>query len=292
VASKPGNKQAAILARTSDEATEMLLDNDKSPSPSQRTGELDNRGSHFYLTMYWAQTLAAQSEDPNLAARFAPLARMLTDNEEKIAAEFAAVQGHPVEIGGYYMADPEKTKAVMRPSATFNAALRAAETVSPAYEAPSHFPLASIHLPCTLVRDLFDGARGVSGGGSLHDWDFQEGTPRREQARKLVRLKRTCHGFISLCPLWVNFQRQGTGEDRMSEAVLMPMMLTERGCGKTGTSWGADFDHRANRKSCCAPFATRSGAVLRIGDRSAGAHRALRAVRRRKAVRRSSATNG
>ncbi|MCG6863145.1 MAG: NADP-dependent isocitrate dehydrogenase, partial [Chromatiaceae bacterium] len=124
VANKTGNQQAAILARTLDEATGKLLDNDKSPSP--RTGEPDNRGSHFYLAMYWAQALAAQTEDPELAARFAPLARTLTDNEEKIAAEFAAVQGHPVEIGGYYMADPEKTKAVMRPSATFNAALRAA----------------------------------------------------------------------------------------------------------------------------------------------------------------------
>jgi isocitrate dehydrogenase len=124
VARKTGNKQAAILARTLDQATEMLLDNDKSPSP--RTGELDNRGSHFSLAMYWAQALAAQSEDPDLAAHFAPLARTLTDNEEKIAAEFAAVQGHSVEIGGYYIASSEKTKAVMRPSATFNAALRAA----------------------------------------------------------------------------------------------------------------------------------------------------------------------
>jgi isocitrate dehydrogenase len=124
VAMKTGNQQAAILARTLDEATEMLLDNDKSPSP--RTGELDNRGSHFYLAMYWAQALAAQTEDPALATHFAPLARTLTDNEAKIAAEFAAVQGHPVEIGGYYLADSEKTKAVMRPSATFNAALRAA----------------------------------------------------------------------------------------------------------------------------------------------------------------------
>ena len=124
VAMKTGNQQAAILARTLDEATEMLLDNDKSPSP--RTGELDNRGSHFYLAMYWAQALAAQTEDPALATHFAPLARTLTDNEEKIAAEFAAVQGHPVEIGGYYLADSEKTKAVMRPSTTFNAALRAA----------------------------------------------------------------------------------------------------------------------------------------------------------------------
>jgi len=124
VAKKTGNQQAAILARTLDEATGKLLENGK--SPSFRTGELDNRGSHFYLALYWAQALAEQTEDRELAARFAPLAKTLTDNEEKIAAEFSAVQGHPVEIGGYYLADSEKTKAVMRPSPTFNAALRAA----------------------------------------------------------------------------------------------------------------------------------------------------------------------
>jgi isocitrate dehydrogenase len=99
VATKTGNQQAAILARTLDEATGRLLENDKSPSP--RTGELDNRGSHFYLAMYWAQALAAQTEVPKLEAHFSPLASTLTDNEETIAAEFAAVQGHPVEIGGY-----------------------------------------------------------------------------------------------------------------------------------------------------------------------------------------------
>ena len=121
---KTGNAKAKILARTLDVATGKLLDNRK--SPSRKTGELDNRGSQFYLAMYWAQELAAQKEDAALAAHFAPLARTLADNEQKIIAEFAAVQGRPVDIGGYYKADSDKVKAVMRPSATFNAALAAA----------------------------------------------------------------------------------------------------------------------------------------------------------------------
>ncbi len=123
---KTGNTKAKILATTLDAATGKLLDNNKSPSP--RTGELDNRGSQFYLAMYWAQALAAQTDDKELAAHFAPLAKALTDNEEKIVAEFKAVQGNPVDIGGYYIADPVKTKAVLRPSATFNAALKAARS--------------------------------------------------------------------------------------------------------------------------------------------------------------------
>ncbi|MES2538617.1 MAG: NADP-dependent isocitrate dehydrogenase [Pseudomonadota bacterium] len=118
---KTGNTRSKILATTLDAATGKLLDNRKSPSP--KTGELDNRGSQFYLTLYWAQGLAAQKEDAELAAYFAPLAKTLTDNEQKIVAEFLAVQGKPVEIGGYYKADEAKVKAVMRPSATFNAAL-------------------------------------------------------------------------------------------------------------------------------------------------------------------------
>jgi isocitrate dehydrogenase len=121
---KTGNHQATILAKTLDDATGKLLDNNKSPSP--RTGELDNRGSQFYLALYWAQALAEQTEDKALQAHFSPLAKALTENEEKIAAEFKAEQGKPVDLGGYYLADPEKTKAVMRPSATFNAALNAA----------------------------------------------------------------------------------------------------------------------------------------------------------------------
>ena len=123
---KTGNAKAKILARTLDVATGKLLDNRK--SPSRKTGELDNRGSQFYLAMYWAQELAAQKEDAALAAHFAPLARTLADNEQKIIAEFAAVQGRPVDIGGYYKADSDKVKAVMRPSATLNAALAAART--------------------------------------------------------------------------------------------------------------------------------------------------------------------
>jgi isocitrate dehydrogenase len=122
---KTGNQQAKILATTLDAATGKLLDNRKSPSP--KTGELDNRGSQFYLAMYWAQALAAQTDDAALAARFAPLATTLTAQEAKIIAELAAVQGRPADIGGYYWPDPVKLTAVMRPSATLNAALAAIE---------------------------------------------------------------------------------------------------------------------------------------------------------------------
>jgi isocitrate dehydrogenase len=118
---KTGNAKAKLLAKTLDEATGKLLDNNKSPSP--KTGQLDNRGSQFYLSMYWAQALAAQNEDAELKAHFTPLAKELTENESKIVDEFKAVQGKPVDIGGYYKADPDKTKLVMRPSATFNAIL-------------------------------------------------------------------------------------------------------------------------------------------------------------------------
>ena len=121
---KTGNSKAKILARTLDDATGKLLDNNKSPSP--KTGQLDNRGSQFYLALYWAQELAAQTDDQELQAHFAPLARALAENEQKIVEELSAVQGKPVDIGGYYLAESEKCKAVMRPSATFNAALKAA----------------------------------------------------------------------------------------------------------------------------------------------------------------------
>ncbi|WP_431477324.1 NADP-dependent isocitrate dehydrogenase [Massilia eburnea] len=120
---KSGNAKAKILAKTLDEATGKLLDNNK--SPSTRTGELDNRGSHFYLSMYWAQALAAQNDDADLKAKFAPLAKSLTENEAKIVEELNSVQGAAMEIGGYYKPDTAKTTAVMRPSATFNAALAA-----------------------------------------------------------------------------------------------------------------------------------------------------------------------
>ncbi|MBK6745942.1 NADP-dependent isocitrate dehydrogenase [Ottowia sp.] len=121
---KYGNAKATILAKTLDAATGKLLDNNKGPSP--KTGQLDNRGSHFYLALYWAQALAAQTEDKELAARFQPLADALAAGEPKIVEELAAVQGKPADIGGYYKADPAKTKAVMRPSKTFNDALAAA----------------------------------------------------------------------------------------------------------------------------------------------------------------------
>jgi isocitrate dehydrogenase len=118
---KNGNKKAVILAKTLDAATGKLLDNNKNPSP--KTGQLDNRGSQFYLAMYWAQELATQTEDTDLQARFTVLAKTLTDNELKITEEMKAVQGKPADIGGYYMVDVQKMTAVMRPSATFNAAL-------------------------------------------------------------------------------------------------------------------------------------------------------------------------
>ena len=118
---KTNNAKAKLLAKTLDAATGKLLDNRKSPSP--RTGELDNRGSQFYLAMYWAQELAAQTEDAELAAKFKPLAEALARDEEKIVAELAAVQGAPADIGGYFLPDAKKCAAVMRPSATFNAAL-------------------------------------------------------------------------------------------------------------------------------------------------------------------------
>ena len=122
---KYSNEKAKILAKTMDAATGKLLDNNKNPSP--KTGQLDNRGSQFYLAQYWAQELAAQTEDKDLAAKFAPLAKALTDNEKKIIGELNSVQGKPVDIGGYYLPDMKKVIAIMRPSATFNAAMDAAK---------------------------------------------------------------------------------------------------------------------------------------------------------------------
>ena len=117
---KTGSARTKLLAKALDAATGKLLDNRKSPSP--KTGELDNRGSQFYLAMYWAQELANQSEDAELAAHFKPLAKTLADNEQKIVAELAAVQGKAVDIGGYFKPEPATVTAVMRPSATLNAA--------------------------------------------------------------------------------------------------------------------------------------------------------------------------
>ncbi|AJP58160.1 isocitrate dehydrogenase (NADP(+)) [Pandoraea vervacti] len=118
---KTGNERAKILAKTLDAATGKLLDNNKGPSP--KTGELDNRGSQFYLAMYWAQELAEQKDDAELAKVFAPLAKQLTENEKTIVGELADVQGKPTDIGGYYKPDFAKLEQVMRPSKTFNAAL-------------------------------------------------------------------------------------------------------------------------------------------------------------------------
>jgi isocitrate dehydrogenase len=118
---KNKNPQAVLLAKTLDAATGKLLDNSKGPSP--KTGQLDNRGSQFYLSMYWAQALAEQTEDAALAAKFAPLAKALASQEATIVAEMNEVQGQAVDIGGYYMPDAEKVAQVMRPSKTFNEAL-------------------------------------------------------------------------------------------------------------------------------------------------------------------------
>jgi isocitrate dehydrogenase len=121
---KTGNQKAQIVAKALDAATGKLLENSKNPSP--KTGQLDNRGSQFYLTLYWAQELAAQTDDKDLAARFAPLAKKLADNEKKILEEFNSVQGHPVDIGGYYLPDRKKVTEIMRPSKTFNEVLASA----------------------------------------------------------------------------------------------------------------------------------------------------------------------
>lgn len=122
---KIGNDRAKILARTLDDAIGKLLGNNK--SPSRKTGELDNRGSQFYLALYWAQELAEQTDDAELAEHFSKLAKALADGEEAIVAELAEAQGEAVDIGGYYAPDNEKTTAVMRPSKTLNAALEAAQ---------------------------------------------------------------------------------------------------------------------------------------------------------------------
>lgn len=118
-----GNSKAQVLADTLDQATAKFLDNDK--SPTRKLGQLDNRGSHFYLALYWAQALAEQQKDTALAARFAPLAATLTSNEQAIVQQLNAVQGKAVDIGGYYRLDDAKASAAMRPSPLFNEALAA-----------------------------------------------------------------------------------------------------------------------------------------------------------------------
>ena len=123
MANTTGNARAQVLADALDAANAEFLDTDK--SPSRKVGGIDNRGSHFYLAMYWAQALAEQATDVELAARFKPLAQALKDNEAKIVEELIAVQGKPLDIGGYYQPDVVALTAAMRPSATLNAALAA-----------------------------------------------------------------------------------------------------------------------------------------------------------------------
>ncbi|CAA7624860.1 Isocitrate dehydrogenase (NADP) [Candidatus Terasakiella magnetica] len=117
------NPKAQVLADALDQANARILDNNR--SPARKVGELDNRGSHFYLALYWAEALAGQSADKEIQARFTPLAKTLADNEAKINAELIAAQGKPVDMGGYYHPDFDKTSKAMRPSATLNAALAA-----------------------------------------------------------------------------------------------------------------------------------------------------------------------
>ena len=123
LAEQTGNARAGVLATALDQANGLILDNNR--SPARKVGELDNRGSHFYLALYWSQALAAQDQDAGLKARFAPLAAALAQDEAKIVAELNGAQGKPVDIGGYYHPDLVKTGTAMRPSATFNAALAA-----------------------------------------------------------------------------------------------------------------------------------------------------------------------
>jgi isocitrate dehydrogenase len=121
LAESTGNKRAQVLADTLDQAVGAMLEDNR--SPSRKTGELDNRGTHFYLALYWSRALADQTDDPELAERFASLAARLAGSEEQIVEELNGVQGSAVEIGGYYRPDLEQATAAMRPSKTFNEAL-------------------------------------------------------------------------------------------------------------------------------------------------------------------------
>jgi isocitrate dehydrogenase len=122
-AEKTGSKKAALLAETLDQAVERYLENAR--YPSRKVNEIDNRGSTFYLALYWARTLAAQTKDAALRERFARVAEELGASEAKIVAELLAAQGKPVDLGGYYLPDPDKTARAMRPSPTFNAIIDA-----------------------------------------------------------------------------------------------------------------------------------------------------------------------
>jgi isocitrate dehydrogenase len=118
---KSGNPKALVLSQTLDKATSKFLEENK--SPSRKVNELDNRGSHFYLALYWAQALATQPEDSDLAAQFTPCATTLAENESAIIEELNEVQDQAMDIGGYYQPDEEKAAAAMRPSNLFNEAL-------------------------------------------------------------------------------------------------------------------------------------------------------------------------
>ena len=123
MATTTGNARAEVLGEALDRATERLLNENK--GPARKVGQIDNRGSHFYLALFWAHELATQTQDAELAASFATVAQTLAANEATINDELLAVQGHPADIGGYYRPDAARTAAVMRPSATFNEALAA-----------------------------------------------------------------------------------------------------------------------------------------------------------------------
>jgi isocitrate dehydrogenase len=118
LAAAKGNPKAKLLGEAVEVATQGILDHNK--SPGRKVGQPDNRDSHFFFALYWSQALAEQTQDADLAAYFAPMAKALGENEATIVAEFASAQGTPAETGGYYHADPAKTTAVMRTSATFN----------------------------------------------------------------------------------------------------------------------------------------------------------------------------
>ncbi|HOF64967.1 MAG TPA: NADP-dependent isocitrate dehydrogenase, partial [Dermatophilaceae bacterium] len=123
VAQTTGNAKAQVLADALDKAIATFLDENK--SPARKVGQIDNRGSHYYLALFWAEELAAQTADADLAARFAPVAAELRAKEDTINAELIGVQGHPVDMGGYFHPDEAKTGAAMRPSATLNAIIDA-----------------------------------------------------------------------------------------------------------------------------------------------------------------------
>ena len=128
MAQTQGNQKAQVLADALDEANAKFLATDR--SPARKVGQIDNRGSHFYLAMYWAEALANQSADAEIATEFAPMAKALQENESRINEELIAAQGKPQDVGGYYHPDSEKTYASMRPSATLNAIVDGASTTA------------------------------------------------------------------------------------------------------------------------------------------------------------------